>query len=81
MELTKEKALRIICKQLMREVLHDIEIQDGIPEGRILYGVPKDEPCWTACMPSEVMMMGPSRIICMSKKTGRIIYDGLTNEE
>jgi len=80
-KLSRGKALQIIRKHLIKQVPHDIEIQDGIPEGRVLYGVPKDEPCWTACIPSEVMMIGPSRIICISKKTGKIIYDGFTNEE
>ena len=80
-KLSRGKVLQIICNHLIKQVPHDIEIQDGIPEDRILYGVPKDEPYWTAYVPSEVMMIGPSRINCISEKTGEIIYDGFTSEE
>jgi len=31
MKITKEKVLQIILEQLMRQVKHRIEIQDGIP--------------------------------------------------
>lgn len=81
MQITKEKALQMIRKHLSRQIPRNLEIQDGLPEGCILYGVPKDEPCWTAWIPSERSMVGSSRIICISKKTGRVIYDGLSNEE
>jgi len=78
--LTREKALQVIRKHLIAQIPRDIEIQDGLPEGCILYGVPKDEPCWTARIPLEIPRTGPSRIICVNKDTGRIIYDGFTNE-
>jgi hypothetical protein len=81
MRLTKEKALQIIRKHLMQKVLRNIEIQDGLPKGCILYSVPSDEPCWTVRIPPEQLRTGPSHIICISKNTGRIIYDGFTNEE
>lgn len=81
MSLTREKALQIIRKHLIRQTPRDIEIQDGIPEDCNIYGLSKDEPCWTARIPPEVSRTGPSWIICVNKKTGRIIYDGFTNEE
>lgn len=81
MRLTKEKAQQIIYKHLIAQVPRNYEIQDGLTEGCILYGVPKDEPCWTARIPPEIPRTGPSRIICVNKKTGKIIYDGFTNEE
>lgn len=79
--MTKEKALHIIREHLMQRVSCDFEIQDGLPEGCIIYGVTLTEPCWTAWIPSAVPRIGSSRIICLSKKTGHIIYDGFTNEE
>ena len=81
MRLTKEKAQQIIYKHLIAQVPRNFEIQDGLTEGCVLYGVPKDEPCWTARIPPEITRTGPSRIICVNKKTGKIIYDGFTNEE
>jgi sRNA-binding regulator protein Hfq len=44
MRLTNEIAQQIIYKHLIAKVLRNFEIQDGLTEGRILYGVPKDEP-------------------------------------
>ena len=81
MKVTKEKALQIILKHLTAKMRRDIEIQDGRPDGCLLYGVPKDEPCWTARIPPDIPRTGASRIICVNKKTGKIIYDGFTNEE
>jgi hypothetical protein len=34
-----------------------------------------------ASIPPESSMVGQGRIICISKKTCRIIYDGYTNGE
>jgi len=83
MRLTKEKAQQIIYKRLIAQIPRDIEIQDGVPEGCVFYGVDKvkSEPCFIARIPPEIPRTGPSRIICVSKKTCRIIYDGLTCDE
>lgn len=83
MKITKEKVLQIICKHLMQQITEDIEIQDGLTDGCTFYGVDqvKAEPCWTVRIPPEQLRTGPSHIICISKKTSRIIYDGFTNEE
>jgi hypothetical protein len=37
MSLTREKALQIIRKHLIRQTPRDIEIQDGIPEDCTIY--------------------------------------------
>ena len=37
MKLTKEKALQIIRKHLIRQMPRDIEIQDGISEDSAIY--------------------------------------------
>ena len=75
-ELSRKEILQIIRKHLIRQVPHDFEIQDGIPQGCIIYNVSCDEPCWTVFICSEEQRTGPSRIICISKKSGKIIYDG-----
>lgn len=83
MSITKEKAQQMIRKHLIAQVPRDFEIQDGIPNGCTFYGVDKvkAEPCWTAFIPSQETRTGSSYIICISKKTGRILYDGFTNGE
>ena len=80
MKLTKEKALQIIRKHLIRQMLRGIEIKDGIPEACFLYGVPKDKPCWTAWIPSSTLQVGAGRIICISKREAKVIFDGLVGE-
>ncbi|PKN68508.1 MAG: hypothetical protein CVU54_14415 [Deltaproteobacteria bacterium HGW-Deltaproteobacteria-12] len=81
MMLSRERALRIIQKYISRQVPKDLELRDGIPEGCILYGVSDYEPCWSVLILSEESRTGPSRIICVSKKSAKIIYDGPTNGE
>ena len=51
MRMTKGKVLHIIRKHQIAQVLHDIKIKDGMPEGCILYGVSKDEAYWTVRIP------------------------------
>jgi hypothetical protein len=83
MNLTREKALQIVLQYLTAEMHCSIHIQDGIPTGCTFYGIDqvKSEPCWMASIPPESSMVGQGRIICISKKTCRIIYDGYTNGE
>ena len=81
MKINEEKALQIIRKYLIQqEQSRKLEIQDGLPEGCILYGVPEDEPCWTVWIPSDTPRIGCGRIICISKETGKILYDGNVGE-
>ena len=79
--LSKESALRIIRKHLIQQFPHEIEIQDGIPKSCILYGIPNREPVWTARVTSKNSIIGLGRIICISKITGKIIYDGRASDE
>lgn len=79
LKVTKEKALQIILKHLTAKMQHDIDIQDGVPDGCLLYGVPKDEPCWTVWIPPDMPRTCANWIICVSKKTGKILYDGYTS--
>ena len=79
-DVSRESALLIIQKHLRRQVPQDLELQDGIPEGYILYGVSKDEPCWTVSIPSSTLQVGAGRIICISKRNAKVIFDGLVGE-
>ena len=79
-ELSRQKAVRIIRKYLHRHMPKDFEIQDGVPDGGILYGVPKNESCWTVFIFSDVPQLGPGRVICISKQKGEVIFDGLVGE-
>jgi hypothetical protein len=79
-EVSRQKAVRIIRKYLCRQILKDLELQDGIPDGCILYGISKDEPCWTASITPDTMRVGAGRMICISKREGKVIFDGIVGE-
>jgi len=79
-DLTKDEALNVILKHLKAQIRQGIKIRDGIPEGYSLYGVSKNEPCWTAWIPSSTFQVGAGRIICISKRNDKVIFDGLVGE-
>ena len=78
--LSRKDAAKIIRRHLIKTVPLVFEIQEGIPPGCVFYNVSTDEPCWTAYIPSEKLMIGKSRCICVSKRSGKVIYDGLAGE-
>ncbi len=78
-DLTKDEAMQVILKHLTEQMRQDIMIQDGIPEGCFIYGMPKDEPCWTAWIPGPKNQLDGGEYVCVSKKTGKIFCDGFTN--
>ncbi|MBP7766714.1 MAG: hypothetical protein KA113_16125 [Syntrophaceae bacterium] len=75
--ISKKKAAQIIRQHLIQEISKDFEIYDGVPCGIKYYNMSK-EPCWTVLCSSGISGVGPDRMICVSKKTGKVIYDGLT---
>ncbi len=79
-ELSRQKAVRIIRKYLHRQIPKDFEIQDGVPDCCILYGISKDEPCWTVLIAPSDLQVGAGRIICISKGKDKVIFDGMVGE-
>ena len=78
--LSRKDASRIIRRHMIKTIPLVFEIQEGVPKGCIFYNVSDHEPCWTAYIPVEKLMIGRSRYICVSKKSGKVIYDGFTGE-
>lgn len=78
--LSRQKAVQMIRKYLHRQIPKDFDIQDDVPDGGILYGVPKDEPCWIVSISSNVPQVGAGRVICISKQKGEVIFDGPVGE-
>ena len=79
-ELSRQKAVITIRKYLHRQIPKDFEFQDGVPDGCILYGISKDEPCWTVSIALSAFQVGAGRIICISKRNDKVIFDGLVGE-
>ena len=50
-----------------------------------IYGLPSDEPSWVIYVPwgdgPGRLMVGPSRVIVISKIDGRVVFEGSSGEE
>jgi len=76
----KQQALRIAQKRCTPR-LEEFQLATRKPN---IYGVP-EEDCWTIYAPrqkgEEEPMLGSSRIIMISRKNGKILYDGSARDE
>ena len=79
--INKEKALEIAREHALRVELDIFDITDSLPPGCSVYNAPKD--CWyISCsynLPFHALTS--SRLICVSKTTGEVVYDGSANDE
>jgi len=78
--LSQKRARRCIRRHLMQQLPADFLLHDGIPDGCSIYSISRNEPCWTAWIPSKQIRVGATRLICVSKQSGKVIYDGQTGE-
>lgn len=77
---TRKDALRIVRNHLIKMISRNFEIQDGVPNGCVFYGISGDKPCWSVRIPSKHSGTGTDHYVCICKKTSKIIYDGLVGE-
>ena len=78
----KKKAIKIAMKSRVPDVTQ-FHAFESPPKNMNLYHAPQ-EPCWYVIAPWGVGFDGAlrsSRIIIVSKKTGRVLYDGSANDE
>ena len=76
MSITKEQALER-AKALADKVYR---VTDEMPDNCHVYGAPTD--CWYAlCSSGQQMMLTSSRLICICKATGEVLYDGSAGDE
>ncbi len=81
--ITKQKALEIaaqVCKD--RKEFHCYSKK---PERCSIYGDIPDEPCWFVYAPwgdrKDGMMLRSSRVIVISRMTGKVFHDGSAGDE
>ncbi len=80
--ITKEQALDISKKHIF-DGLEAFQVTDTLPEACRVYNAPK-EGCWYILYPSHFepgTNIESSRLICVSKSTGQILYDGSASDE
>lgn len=75
--IAKNMVPQIVRQLLIQEIPEAFEIYDGVPFGIKYYNM-SNEPCWTVLISRQISGVSSSRIICVSKKTGKVIHDGLT---
>ena len=75
-ECTREKAMEIAIKYLGTQHEGSLEIDNTLPTTACIYGVERLKNSWVINIPSWTPHVGEGRIICISKKTGEITYDG-----
>ena len=79
--LTEEMARKIISENVKCH-LSEVDIRPERPSNCNLYN-PPTEPCWYVYVPHNDGILGlrSSRIVIMSRATGKIIYDGSAGDE
>ena len=80
-----DKALRIVAEKVEVDT-GELECRDGLPGNCNPYDRPSSgEPFWCVYAPwmdgKDETMLRSSRIVLVSKRTGKILFDGSANDE
>ena len=80
---TKEEAVEIAIKYLGEEYRDKIKVTDKLPRSRNIHMAHIEglKHCWVIHVPypaSTTVDLG--RVICICKKSGKIIFDGMAGE-
>lgn len=83
----KKNALKIAIEKVSMSNPPDsgkFKVYARKPANLLIYNMPS-EPCWFVYAPwndgDDGTMLRSSRIILVSKRTGRVLYDGSANDE
>ncbi|MDD5476134.1 MAG: hypothetical protein PHU03_06430 [Syntrophales bacterium] len=79
-----ENALHHIIRRIQSSNVDGWECYEDQPANCRIYNMPK-EPCWFVYVPwgdgYDGCMLRSSRVILVSKQTGKILYDGSAGDE
>ena len=80
--ISKDQALEIYKAHIAEDNQQIFKITDSIPSNINVYGLPSEE-CWyiLCSYHPHAHLISSSRLICISKNTGRILFDGSANDE
>lgn len=80
----RERAIKIAAKAVLIPDTRAFKASEAIPGKINIYNMP-NEPCWYVVAPwgdgMDGSMLRSSRIVIISRKTGRVLYDGSANDE
>jgi hypothetical protein len=79
---TKEEALEIAVKHLGEQYRDKTKVSDKLPRSYNIHmahaGALKN--CWVIHAPYPIPTQSPSRVLCICKKSGKILFDGIAGE-
>ena len=81
---TKDEALEIAIKYLGEQYLGRLEITDKLSDydSSYMYNAEEFKHCWVIHVPPPrpMFMVGAGRVLCISQKSEKIIFDGMVGE-
>lgn len=80
--ITKQRALAIAARALTPHG-GQFKCYSQKPDSCRIYGINTDQPCWYVYVPWEdrVLALRSSRVMVVSRLTGKILYDGSAGDE
>jgi hypothetical protein len=78
---SREEALAIVRRKVGEDKSVQIQVFSEMPENCRVYGLPANSNCWFVLVSEGKNGIRPSRLICVSKEDGSIIYDGSAGDE
>jgi hypothetical protein len=79
---TREEALEIAIEHLGEEYRDKIKVTDNLPRSRNIHMAHTKglKRCWVIHVPYPASItVGLGRVICICKKSGKIIFDGMAD--
>ena len=76
------RAMRALLDYLGEQYRDRLEIIDGLPEidRAYIYNADQLGDCWSVYVPEDHLICGSARLICISKKTYTVCFDGRVGE-
>ena len=81
--ISKEQALEIFKSHVVMDEQNIYNISDSAPNVNVYGGLPSEECWYILCSfhPQDPLTISSSRLICISKYTGCVLFDGSANDE
>jgi hypothetical protein len=76
MMIYREEARKIAIRYLGEQYLGSLAFHDALPDYAHIYTNVPLEDLWFVPVPSNTYKVGGGRLVCISRKTGQIVYDG-----
>lgn len=81
-EVCQKEALEIATRHIARQTTRCIRVTSRLPRNVCIYNQSRFENCWFAMVNSERPgWLTASRLIVISRATGKIVFDGSAHDE